>query len=81
MLTVELHEAQAQLAQLIEMAGRGEPVIISQAGLPLARIISLIAPAATSERRLGFLQGQIIVPDDFDQMGNTVIPAWFGLQQ
>ena len=81
MLTVDLHEAQVQLSQLIEMASRGEPVIISQAGQPLAQIVSLIEPVATAERRLGFLQGQIIVPDDFNQMGSATISTLFGTQQ
>ena len=81
MLTVDLQEAQVQLSQLIEMASRGEPVIISQAGQPLAQIVSLIEPVATAERRLGFLQGQIIVPDDFNQMGSATISTLFGTQQ
>ena len=34
------------------------------------------APAAP--QRLGFLSGEIAVPDDFDTMGAARIATWFG---
>ena len=35
--------------------------------------------APTSPRRLGFLEGEISVPKDFDRMGDEAIAAMFGL--
>ncbi|MYN46329.1 type II toxin-antitoxin system prevent-host-death family antitoxin [Pseudoduganella sp. FT93W] len=81
MLTVELHDAEVHLTELVELAVQGESVIITKAGRPLAKIINLIEPAYTGKRRLGFLQGQIAVPDDFDDMGGTLISTLFGLQK
>ena len=36
------------------------------------------SPAPGRVRRLGFLAGQIAVPDDFDRMGAADIAALFG---
>jgi hypothetical protein len=50
----------------------------STAGKPLVKVIALNAPDAGQVKRLGFLQGQLSVPDDFDQMGDTEIAQLFG---
>jgi hypothetical protein len=39
--------------------------------------VALDAPVAGQVRRLGFLEGQIRVPDDFDQMGSLEIEELF----
>jgi antitoxin (DNA-binding transcriptional repressor) of toxin-antitoxin stability system len=51
-------------------------VVIARAGKPLVRVSALEAPA--EPRRLGFLAGEVTVPDDFDQMGSEEIAALFG---
>jgi hypothetical protein len=38
----------------------------------------LNAPDARQLRRLGFLEGEIQVPDDFDRMGDEEIENLFG---
>ena len=35
--------------------------------------------APTAPRRVGFLKGEIVVPKDFDRMGEAEIAALFGL--
>ena len=62
--------------KLVDQAARGEPFIIAKAGKPLVKVTALDAPAAP--RRLGFLAGEIAVPDDFDTMGEAEIAALFG---
>ena len=52
--------------------------MIAKAGKPLVKVIALNAPDAGQVKRLGFLQGQLSVPDDFDQMGDTEIAQLFG---
>ena len=76
MLTVNIHEAKTQLSKLIDQAVRGEPFVIAKAGKPLVRVSALEAPAAP--QRLGFLAGEIAVPNDFDRMGEAEIAALFG---
>ena len=76
MTTVNIHEAKTHLSKLIERAVRGEPFVIAKAGRPLVKVAALEAPS--EPRRLGFLVGEIAVPDDFDRMGEKEIAALFG---
>ena len=52
--------------------------MIAKAGKPLVRLVRLEAPEASQVRRLGFMRGQMRVPEDFDQMGSAEIEAIFG---
>jgi prevent-host-death family protein len=73
-----IHDAKTQLSRLVELAAKGEPFIIAKAGKPLVKVTAIDAPAPESQRRLGFLSGQIAVPDDFDRMGEAEIEKLFG---
>jgi prevent-host-death family protein len=75
MNVVNIHEAKTHLSRLIEAAVRGEPFIIAKAGTPLVQVTAL--EAAPTSRRLGFLAGEITVPDDFDHIGDTEIVSLF----
>jgi prevent-host-death family protein len=76
MVTVNIHQAKTQLSKLVDRAAKGEPFVIAKAGKPLVKVAPLDAPAAP--RRLGFLAGEIAVPEDFDRMGEVEIAALFG---
>ena len=76
MVTVNIHEAKTHLSRLIAQAVNGESIVIAKAGKPLVKIVALDAPAAP--QRLGFMDGQISVPEDFDRMGEAEIAAMFG---
>ena len=76
MVTVNIHEAKTQLSKLVDQAVKGEPFVIAKAGKPLVRVAALDAPAAP--QRLGFLEGEIAVPEDFDRMGEAEIATLFG---
>ena len=78
MLTVNIHEAKTNLSRLIERAAKGEPFVIAKAGKPMVKVTALEAPLPGHVRRLGFLEGQIRVPDDFDRMGAPEIEELFG---
>jgi prevent-host-death family protein len=73
---INIHEAKTHLSRLIEQAVNGEPFIIAKAGKPLVTVTAVTPPAAP--QRLGFLAGQLSVPDDFDRMNATEIEALFG---
>lgn len=77
MKTVNIHEAKTQLSKLIEQASKGEAFVIAKAGKPVVKVTALGAPTGTQMRRLGFMAGQISVPDDFDRMGNEEIERIF----
>lgn len=76
MVTVNIHEAKTQLSRLVDRAARGESFVIAKAGKPLVKVSALEAPAKPI--RLGFLAGEIAVPDDFDRMAESEIEAMFG---
>ena len=78
MSTVNIHDAKTHLSRLIEQAAQGEQVIIAKAGKPLVKLTAL--EASVHPRRLGFLKGQIAVPEDFDTMGVEEITRLFGAE-
>jgi len=77
MRTVNIHEAKTHLSRLIDAAAKREPFIIAKAGKPLVKVVPLGTPEAGQAKRLGFMAGQIAVPDDFDEMGSSEIGALF----
>lgn len=77
MQTINIHEAKTHLSRLVDQAARGEPFVIAKAGKPLVKVVALEAPEAEQVKRLGFLSGQIDVPDDFDQMGGGEVEKLF----
>lgn len=78
MRTVNIHEAKTHLSRLVEQAARGESFVIAKAGKPLVKVMALEAPTSGEAKRLGFLAGQIEVPDDFDRMHENEIEKLFG---
>jgi len=77
MKTVNIHEAKTQLSRLVEEASKGEAFVIAKAGKPVVKVTALSAPTGAQVRRLGFMTGQISVPDDFDRMGKEEIERIF----
>ncbi len=77
MKTVNIHEAKTHLSRLVEQAAKGEGFVIAKAGKPMVKVIRIDAPAASQQKRLGFLSGKMKVPDDFDAMGQQEIQAAF----
>ena len=61
-----------------EEDAKGEPFVIAKSGKPLVKVVALEAPSPSETRRLGFMAGQIAVPDDFDSMGGAEIERLFG---
>ncbi len=74
---VNMHDAKTHLSHLVDEAFKGEPFVIAKAGKPLVRVAPLDSPMAGQKRRLGFMAGQISVPDDFDRMGSAEIEELF----
>ena len=72
---ISIHAAKTKLSALVEQAAAGEPFIIAKAGRPMVTV----SPYKASEPlpRIGFMKGQILVPDDFDRMGENEIAEMF----
>ena len=77
MKTVNMHEAKTHLSRLVDQAAGGEPFVIAKAGKPLVKVVPLDEATEPKKSRLGFLAGQISVPDDFDTMGQEEIEKMF----
>lgn len=78
MKKVNIHQAKTQLSKLVDAASKGESFVIAKAGKPIAKVTALSTPIGSQMQRLGFMEGQISVPDDFDQMGREEIEKIFG---
>lgn len=78
MKTVNIHEAKTHLSKLVDEASNGESFVIAKAGKPMVKVTALNAPTGAQVKRLGFLAGQISVPEDFDRMGQEEIEGMFG---
>jgi prevent-host-death family protein len=73
-----IHDAKTNLSRLIEeIVNGGEPFVIAKAGKPLVKVVRLEAETEKPVRRIGFMKGQIKVPDDFDTMGSEAIADVF----
>jgi antitoxin (DNA-binding transcriptional repressor) of toxin-antitoxin stability system len=77
MKTINIHKAKTQLSRLVEEAYKGEPFVIAKAGKPMVKVSALGSPVGKEIKRLGFMAGQISVPDDFDRMGEEEIEHIF----
>jgi prevent-host-death family protein len=76
MVTSTIDEAQSQLAQFIGLAEKGEEIIISQEGKPVARLIPY--RQADGPRQGGQWRGQVRIAPDFDELPPNLGEA-FGL--
>lgn len=78
METVNIHQAKTHLSRLLDRVARGGGFIIAKAGKPIAKVVPWAAPDSGKVKRLGFMAGQLQVPDDFDRMGAEEIETLFG---
>ncbi len=75
--TVTINEAKKQLSKLIDQAAKGDPFIIVRRGKPSVKVTAVEMPNPAKVRRLGFMKGQISIPEDFDRMGGSDIEQLF----
>ena len=80
MLTINIHQAKTQLSRLVDQAANGEAFVIAKAGKPMVKVVALQGDERPGMARLGFMQGEFSVPDDFDQLGSAEIEALFDPQ-
>jgi prevent-host-death family protein len=64
MTTVNVYAAKTQLSRLLDQVEKGEDVIITRSGRPVAKLTSV--RRSQSPRKLGGLKGRIRIGRDFD---------------
>lgn len=74
---VSIADAKNNLSELVEQAANGEAFIIAKDGKPLVKVVPMDAVEERKTRRIGFMDGEIIVPDDFDTMMSKEIEEMF----
>jgi prevent-host-death family protein len=77
MQTVNIHEAKTHLSRLVEEAAKGKPFIIAKAGKPMVKVVPLVEQEIKGVDKLGFMSGEILVPDDFDSIESSHILSLF----
>ncbi len=78
MKTINIHEAKTNLSRLLTRVENGEEIIISNRGIPVAKLIPF---RASLDRRasLGQDRGRFIVPDDFNSpLPQDILAAFEG---
>ncbi len=77
METVNIHEAKTQLSRLLSRVELGEEIIISNRGVPVAKLVPLARP--TSRRQsLGCDRGLFTVPAGFNELPEDLLAAFEG---
>ena len=75
---VNIHYAKTNLSRIIERVERGEEIIISRAGHPVAKVIPLTRRVERTGR--GSLRGKLVTTEDWDSDDvNEAIARDFGL--
>jgi prevent-host-death family protein len=77
MQTINIHEAKTHLSRLVEDAAKGNVFIIAKAGRPMVKVSPLGEEDLQGGARLGFMSGEISVPDDFDAIGEADVVELF----
>jgi len=74
MISYTIGEAKTNLSKLIAAAERGEPVEIRRGKTPVVKLVP-VPPATKPLREPGALEGQVYIPDDFDELPDDVARA------
>jgi prevent-host-death family protein len=74
MKTVNIHEAKTHLSRLLEGVAQGESFVIAKSGKPVAKVVPILDKPP---QRIGFMEGQFTVPDNFDTMFAKEIRSMF----
>jgi prevent-host-death family protein len=72
-----IQEAKTHLSSLIDGATRGNPFIIAKAGKPMVKVVPISPEKKPTTRKIGFMAGEISIPEDFDSMGKNEIEKLF----
>jgi prevent-host-death family protein len=72
MIKVGMHEAKSQLSRLVELAERGEEVVIQRSGRPVARLVVVERRRPVAEA-FGALRGEVELAGDFDELPPELI--------
>ena len=76
MKTANIHDAKTHLSRLVELATKGEEVIIARFGKPMVKLVPY-DEKKDFYRTPGDLKGKIKISDDFDDLDQEVIDSFY----
>ena len=76
MLNVNIHQAKTNLSKLIEAALAGKNVIISKAGKPVVKLVTVKQDQIIAS--YGKYKGKIIMSDDFNEEDPKINKLFYG---
>lgn len=74
-MIVNISDAKTNLSKLVDMVYHGEKVVIAKNNLPL---VDLVPHKPEGKRKLGLLQGEFSVPDDFTDEDSEINEMFYG---
>lgn len=77
-MIVNTHEAKTRLSELLRRVEAGEEIIIGRAGRPVARLMPY--RAEREPRRPGAWKGRVKMSDDFDELPEEYLDAFYGAE-
>jgi prevent-host-death family protein len=81
METVNIHQAKTNLSRLLARVELGEEVIISNRGVPIAKLVPF-RTASNRRASLGQDRGKFIVPEDFNKpLPEEILAAFEGSEE
>ena len=78
MIVVNIHEIKAKLSKYLEVAARGERVVICKRNRPVAELKAVPATTPTGPRPIGGVSGIVIPPSFFDPLPDELVDAFYG---
>lgn len=76
MQLTNIHQAKTQLSKLVELAFKGEEIIICKAGKPMAKLVKY--QQNQKDRVPGAWKGKVFISDDFDELPESLAAAFRG---
>lgn len=81
METVNIHQAKTQLSRLLSRVELGEEIVISNRGVPVAKLVPLTQPTSRLQS-LGRDRGLFTVPADFNEpLPEDLLAAFEGTEE
>jgi prevent-host-death family protein len=75
MKTITIHKAKTQLSKLIELACRGEEIVIARGSEPVVRLVAIQNPKG--DRKPGALKGKMrLGPEFFEPLPPEELERW-----
>lgn len=73
--SVNIYQAKTEFSRLVSRVERGERIVISRSGRPVARLVPFTPERST--RHPGAWKGRVVIAPDFDAFTADDAAAWF----